>query len=397
MGFSTFISFTRIVKLLLLLTIICGSTSGLVAQCSIWSGSQPATRNSQFFPPPSSSFPKFTINYLDNCQDLEFCVTNIPDNADYVRIRAIGGYTQNTQCIPAQSGPVCWIMPMNGVEVRATFHADSGLGLMFPFGVPFTDRMIRGRSGPGDTRRADYLVYKLPKDNPPVITGIGTDPDFPIDICPGAETAVRVSVLACVSDADWSITPRPESGIQVEQPSVTGQGYLSSAVFLVYVPKLKKNKRGLTSFLLTANSGSHGVITQRVYINVLPKRICDGLLGDPPRGAFGLAKSTGSSPPGNGKEAAGLVRSLDSNDMVDQEVSVFPNPASHQLTVRYPEGAEYLRLMDINGRNVRTVSANNLEGPSVRLQVDDLPTGIYVLDLITKEGKRTIKKVRIGN
>jgi len=83
--------------------------------------------------------------------------------------------------------------------------------------------------------------------------------------------------------------------------------------------------------------------------------------------------------------------------MVDQEVSVFPNPASHQLTVRYPEGAEYLRLMDINGRNVRTVSANNLEGPSVRLQVDDLPTGIYVLDLITKEGKRTIKKVRIGN
>lgn len=60
----------------------------------------------------------------------------------------------------------------------------------------------------------------------------------------------------------------------------------------------------------------------------------------------------------------------------EQQLQVFPNPATDVLTVRSESNLKHLELLDALGRSVlsRTASASQLQ-----LDISDLPTGIYLL------------------
>lgn len=64
--------------------------------------------------------------------------------------------------------------------------------------------------------------------------------------------------------------------------------------------------------------------------------------------------------------------------------SVYPNPATHYVTVQVAEGVREALLSDIKGRRLRSITLH--EG-SNRIALDDLPQGVYLLSL--KNAKQT--------
>jgi len=73
----------------------------------------------------------------------------------------------------------------------------------------------------------------------------------------------------------------------------------------------------------------------------------------------------------------------------------FPNPARHQVTVRFavPERQTVtLQLYDVMGRRVRTIASGPQEGRSkTQIGLSDLSSGIYFLQLVTGGVTRTQK------
>ena len=72
-----------------------------------------------------------------------------------------------------------------------------------------------------------------------------------------------------------------------------------------------------------------------------------------------------------------------------------PNPAADQITVHYalPDRQKVkIRLYDVLGRRIRTVVSERKTGrKQERLDVDELPSGVYFLRLETDEKIRTRK------
>ncbi|MEM6298238.1 MAG: T9SS type A sorting domain-containing protein [Bacteroidota bacterium] len=61
-----------------------------------------------------------------------------------------------------------------------------------------------------------------------------------------------------------------------------------------------------------------------------------------------------------------------------ESFSVYPNPASTQITAELPEGTSYeVRLFDLQGKSLKSWS--NQAGGAVRLELPSLPIGTYVL------------------
>jgi polyhydroxybutyrate depolymerase len=64
-----------------------------------------------------------------------------------------------------------------------------------------------------------------------------------------------------------------------------------------------------------------------------------------------------------------------------QNIHVFPNPATENLTVEAPQGS-VIRILDIQGQLIKTISVN---GNKEILDVSALSSGIYVIEVKTKE------------
>ncbi len=76
-----------------------------------------------------------------------------------------------------------------------------------------------------------------------------------------------------------------------------------------------------------------------------------------------------------------------------ESVSLYPNPARDQITVQL-KGMEdaSIRLMDLNGRELRSVAAGPAQdAQGVRLEINDLPNGIYFLEVRSQTGSATVK------
>lgn len=85
-------------------------------------------------------------------------------------------------------------------------------------------------------------------------------------------------------------------------------------------------------------------------------------------------------------------------------VSVFPNPATEQLTVRIDYAYEYnltLQLHNLLGQQVRSLSASDQRGNQLAtLNVTGIAQGCYLLEIsVSDKGKtfRIIKKINIIN
>jgi hypothetical protein len=73
----------------------------------------------------------------------------------------------------------------------------------------------------------------------------------------------------------------------------------------------------------------------------------------------------------------------------EQTVAVYPNPATNQISI---EGFEVKSaiLMDVTGKQIQTYEAGNT------LQLNQVPTGMYLLQLVNQHQQKVIKKVAIA-
>lgn len=84
--------------------------------------------------------------------------------------------------------------------------------------------------------------------------------------------------------------------------------------------------------------------------------------------------------------APASVNNVDNND----KIGVFPNPASNFIDIQAPAiGKATLRLLSLSGSVLIEV---NTDGGNTRLNVADLPNGMYTLS-ITSEAAQTTRKI----
>ncbi len=76
------------------------------------------------------------------------------------------------------------------------------------------------------------------------------------------------------------------------------------------------------------------------------------------------------------------------------DITLFPNPASDQLTVQSSKGLRSVVLKDISGRLVMTFQPEAGKKEQI-FRIPDIKTGIYFLTLTDESGKTEIKKIAI--
>jgi hypothetical protein len=86
-----------------------------------------------------------------------------------------------------------------------------------------------------------------------------------------------------------------------------------------------------------------------------------------------------------------LLSSNQPNSVLNQ-IKVYPNPTTGPLYLEIPENIRFIdaQLMDLSGRKIR-----NWDVFDSQFQVDDLPSGIYIIAIQTNEGlvyKRLIRQ-----
>ena len=86
------------------------------------------------------------------------------------------------------------------------------------------------------------------------------------------------------------------------------------------------------------------------------------------------------------------VTKLDPFDMI-QQVRLYPNPAKDQLFLALPYPSEWrIRLGDLMGR---TWSADEFRGQNHRIDVHNIPSGMYMIHLQDDQGHKVSRKVVI--
>ncbi len=83
----------------------------------------------------------------------------------------------------------------------------------------------------------------------------------------------------------------------------------------------------------------------------------------------------------------------------DPYLNIYPNPFTQQLHLVYDaatEGVSTVRIIDVTGRAIKTVTLASLIGynaANVQLQDSDLDFGFYILELIRPDGTKSTRKI----
>lgn len=76
------------------------------------------------------------------------------------------------------------------------------------------------------------------------------------------------------------------------------------------------------------------------------------------------------------------------------EVSLYPNPATHQITLKAPNSTVIFQSIDIYDLQGKLVSSNsNFDTQLIHISTKKLTSGLYFVEIITTEGKRVVKKL----
>lgn len=87
------------------------------------------------------------------------------------------------------------------------------------------------------------------------------------------------------------------------------------------------------------------------------------------------------------------VDQLSVNDKLPSNAAnIYPNPAKNEITISVDNqfNVQSIRLMDITGREVKNITANNI----VRINVSDLQSGYYMINIQTSEGLISSKLIK---
>jgi hypothetical protein len=83
------------------------------------------------------------------------------------------------------------------------------------------------------------------------------------------------------------------------------------------------------------------------------------------------------------------------DQVLAQELSIFPNPAQSQIFLRQTNVAnpiQSVRMLDLSGRTVMSLSG--LHGLEIQLDRNNLPSGVYLLEVVAEKG-RHLEKVML--
>jgi Secretion system C-terminal sorting domain/SprB repeat len=102
----------------------------------------------------------------------------------------------------------------------------------------------------------------------------------------------------------------------------------------------------------------------------------------------------GSGNDNSGTKASGATGlNLPASNLKSEDVQVFPNPATSQLTLKTGEATNNLvSMFDINGQKV---SEQLVESTETTLNVSTLPAGNYIVEIKSADGSVVNKKVTI--
>ena len=83
--------------------------------------------------------------------------------------------------------------------------------------------------------------------------------------------------------------------------------------------------------------------------------------------------------------------SLSINDMVNEidshiDITLFPNPVSNDLHLIHLDLQSKIRIVDIVGREYDVKSITNSEQQSVKIDLSNLKTGTYIVQILSDKG-----------
>ncbi|WP_320111418.1 T9SS type A sorting domain-containing protein [Draconibacterium orientale] len=89
--------------------------------------------------------------------------------------------------------------------------------------------------------------------------------------------------------------------------------------------------------------------------------------------------------------------SLQNEEEAKNEVKIYPNPCkNNKVTVDYSlKEISEIRLTNITGKQVY-LKEYKVPVSKIQLQLNDIPNGIYLIQILTTDKKRTIKKLMIS-
>jgi hypothetical protein len=80
--------------------------------------------------------------------------------------------------------------------------------------------------------------------------------------------------------------------------------------------------------------------------------------------------------------------STDNFDAQTEAINAYPNPVTNSFQINSSENVENVKLFNINGRLVKTFTAN------ANYDVSDLATGVYITTIKTQLGTKTLRLVK---
>lgn len=152
--------------------------------------------------------------------------------------------------------------------------------------------------------------------------------------------------------------------------------------------------------LLTVRDGKDNV---RIWVKEENGTVTDLVLLVGSTNTFVLVCFAGNLELGNIAELATLFEAdaaeqlARSTEAVSIDFTVSPNPSSGELTVAYDDTQDVpasLSVIDQNGRQVARLSLSGI--PIQRVILPGLPSGLYWVQLITRDGKVGVKQVQIA-
>lgn len=92
-----------------------------------------------------------------------------------------------------------------------------------------------------------------------------------------------------------------------------------------------------------------------------------------------------------GKPTTGIINTSEGNP----QIQLIPNPANHQVKVSFDklEGATQIRLVNVTGKMVYSQETNAVSG-SVIIPLQNLPNGIYIVDIQSRNARFTEKLIK---
>jgi hypothetical protein len=90
-----------------------------------------------------------------------------------------------------------------------------------------------------------------------------------------------------------------------------------------------------------------------------------------------------------------LIASIVENKKQEQAILLFPNPAHNSIEIKYPfKNEDYtITISNLLGQQMLIQNENDIETGTVKLNIEDLNSGIYLLQINSKNGN-TLSKTK---